>query len=108
MLEADSEGQQTVVAVAIAKLSEPALVARQRGHGSFAGTGKALSVAAGRLSYVHGLKACPITDTSSQEPANRLCTFQLRACSAERLPLLIVAHMLEIDTLDGCALPQLY
>ena len=49
--------QQTVVAVAIAKLNEAAMVAQQQHHGSFAGTGKALSVAAGRLSYTHSLKA---------------------------------------------------
>lgn len=55
-MEADTGLEQTVVAIAIAKLSEPAVVAAQTRHGSFAGTGKALSVAAGRLSYTHGLK----------------------------------------------------
>ena len=45
-----------MVAVAIAKLAEPAVVAQHMGGGSFVGTGKALSAAAGRLSYVHDLK----------------------------------------------------
>ena len=61
LLEGDIGLHQTVVAVAIAKLSEPAAVAQLKGHGSFAGTGKALSVAAGRLSYTHGLKVSPFT-----------------------------------------------
>lgn len=45
------------MAVAIAKLGEPAVVAQFGGSGSFIGTGRALSAAAGRLSYVYGLKA---------------------------------------------------
>ena len=46
-----------MVVVAIARLGEPAEVGRARDGGSFVGTGRALSAAAGRLSYVHGLKA---------------------------------------------------
>ena len=61
----DTGLEQTMVAIAIAKLSEPAVVAQQKGHGSFAGTGKALSVAAGRLSYTHGLKVHASISTSS-------------------------------------------
>ena len=57
LLDSDSDTHHTVVAVGIAKLSEPAVVTQQKSHGSFAGTGRALSVAAGRLSYIHGLKA---------------------------------------------------
>lgn len=56
MLESDQNGQLTVVAVGIAKLGEPAYIGSNKGGGPFVGTGKALSVAAGRLSYLHGLK----------------------------------------------------
>ena len=59
MLPQDTGSQQTVVAVAIAKLSEPAVVVAAPTGGSFGGTGKAASVAAGRLSYVYGLKVRP-------------------------------------------------
>ena len=62
LLPADDEGgggqggRRTAVAVAIAKLGEPAVVAGFTGGGSFVGTGRALSAAAGRLSYFYGLK----------------------------------------------------
>lgn len=59
MLPPDSSGEQTVVAVAIAKLSEPAVVVAAPIRGSFGGTGKAASAAAGRLSYTYGLKVLP-------------------------------------------------
>jgi acyl transferase domain-containing protein len=57
LLTPDAGGSKTAVAVAIAKLGEPAVVAQFAGGGSFIGTGRALSAAAGRLSYVYGLKA---------------------------------------------------
>lgn len=53
----DAGSSKTVVAVAIAKLGEPAVVAQFADGGSFVGTGRASSAAAGRLSYVYGLKA---------------------------------------------------
>jgi len=63
-----------VVAVAIARLGEPAEVARARDGGSFVGTGRALSAAAGRLSYVNGLKArmAMTIIITAREPAFRL------------------------------------
>lgn len=54
----DRDGGLTAVAVGIAKLGEPAVLATHKEASSFVGTGRALSAAAGRLSYVHGLKAC--------------------------------------------------
>lgn len=48
--------RKTAVVVAIAKLGEPAVVASYTGGGSFVGTGRAMSAAAGRLSYFYGLK----------------------------------------------------
>ncbi len=52
----DADGRLTAVAVGVAKLGEPAVLAAHVGASSFIGTGRALSVAAGRLSYIHGLK----------------------------------------------------
>lgn len=52
----DTDGGLTVVAVGIAKLGEPAVMASFKEASSFLGTGRALSAAAGRLSYVHELK----------------------------------------------------
>ena len=52
----DADGRLTAVAVGVAKLGEPALVSAHKDASSFVGTGRALSVAAGRLSYVHRLK----------------------------------------------------
>ena len=61
LLPADNGAtQKTVVAVAIAKLGEPAVVAAFSGGGSYVGTGRALSAAAGRLSYTYGLKVCSL------------------------------------------------
>ena len=58
LIGGDSDGGLTAVAVGIAKLGEPAVVSAHKEASSFVGTGWALSAAAGRLSYVHGLKAC--------------------------------------------------
>ena len=55
----DSSGGLTAVAVGIAKLGEPAVMAMQKEASSFVGTGRALSAAAGRLSYMHGLRVRP-------------------------------------------------
>jgi acyl transferase domain-containing protein len=57
----DNDSHQTAVAVGIAKLGEPALItvgtaAAVAGGSSFVGTGRALSAAAGRISYTYGLK----------------------------------------------------
>ena len=56
MAGGDADGRLTAVAVGVAKLGEPAVLATHVGASSFIGTGRALSVAAGRLSYIHGLK----------------------------------------------------
>jgi hypothetical protein len=65
LLMPDAGSSKTAVAVAIAKLGEPAVVAQFRGGGSFIGTGRALSAAAGRLSYVFGLKASALRGVGS-------------------------------------------
>ncbi|BDA51455.1 probable oleandomycin polyketide synthase, modules 5 and 6 [Coccomyxa sp. Obi] len=52
----DTYGRLTAVAVGVAKLGEPAVLAAHKDASSFIGTGRALSVAAGRISYIHGLK----------------------------------------------------
>ena len=58
MLPADTAGETTAVAVGIAKLGEPAIVLEASRHGGgFVASGRASSVAAGRLSYAYGLKA---------------------------------------------------
>ena len=54
----DADGAMTAVAVGIAKLGEAAVLATHKEASGFVGTGRALSAAAGRLSYVHGLKVC--------------------------------------------------
>ena len=57
----DTDGGLTAVAVGIAKLGEPAVMSgRREAASSFIGTGRALSVAAGRLSYTHNLKVCAV------------------------------------------------
>lgn len=64
-----SSGKQllkTAVVVGIAKLAEPAVVAAGNAAAvaagsSYVGTGRALSVAAGRLSYCYGLKGLAVT-----------------------------------------------
>ena len=58
LIGGDTDGGLTTVAVGIAKLGEPAVLAAHKEASSFVGTGRALSAAAGRLSYVHGLKVC--------------------------------------------------
>ena len=57
MLPPNTVGETTAVAVGIARLGEPAIVleASKQG-GGFVASGRASSVAAGRLSYVNGLK----------------------------------------------------
>lgn len=57
ILSGDAGGQLTAVAVGIAKLGEPAVVGASKLGGGFVASGRAPSVAAGRLSYVYGLKA---------------------------------------------------
>jgi len=57
MLLPDTGDSMTAVAVGIAKLGDPAVVlgAAKLG-GGFVASGRAPSVAAGRLSYIHGLR----------------------------------------------------
>ena len=60
LIGGDASVGLTAVAVGIAKLGEPAVVAAHKEASSYVGTGRALSVAAGRLSYTHALKVCCI------------------------------------------------
>ena len=82
MLPQDAGAQQTVVAVAIAKLSEPAVVVAAPVRGSFGGTGKAVSVAAGRLSYVYGLKV-GLPGAARWLQARQCCTGLLHPATAQ-------------------------
>jgi acyl transferase domain-containing protein len=57
---------QTAVAIGIARLGDPPLVAHNiaaavSSGSAYVGTGRALSAAAGRLSYVHGLRGPSVT-----------------------------------------------
>jgi len=54
---ADTDASLTVVAVGIARLGEAPATASHTGGRAFQGTGRALSAAAGRLSYIYDLKA---------------------------------------------------
>ena len=67
MLSTDTGSDMTAVAVGIAKLGDPAVVinASKAGGGGFVASGRAPSVAAGRLSYVHGLKVCALSPSSA-------------------------------------------
>ena len=74
LIRGDTDGGLTAVAVGIAKLGEPAVLATQKEASSFMGTGRALSAAAGRLSYVHGLKVPAVSsswESPEAEPGNR-------------------------------------
>ena len=63
LIGGDADGALTAVAVGIAKLGEAAVLAGHKETSSFLGTGRALSAAAGRLSYVHGLKVTLVSLT---------------------------------------------
>ena len=56
LLSTDTGSEMTAVAIGIAKLGDPAVVLNASKAGGFVASGRAPSVAAGRLSYVHGLK----------------------------------------------------
>ena len=57
MLLPDTGDSMTAVALGIAKLGDPAVVlGAAKSGGGFVASGRAPSVAAGRLSYIHGLK----------------------------------------------------
>ena len=57
MLVQDTGDSMTAVAIGIAKLGDPAVVlGAAKSGGGFVASGRAPSVAAGRLSYTHGLK----------------------------------------------------
>lgn len=59
----DSGRELTAVAIGIAKLGDPTVVLNAaKSGGGFVASGRAPSVAAGRLSYTHGLKVWPICD----------------------------------------------
>ena len=65
MLPADTSSSRTAVAIGIAKLGDPVVVLQASKHGGgFVASGKAPSVAAGRLSYVNGLKVRTSQSTS--------------------------------------------
>ena len=72
MLPPDAGTEQTVVAVAIAKLSEPAVVVAAPVRGSFMGTGKAASAAAGRLSLCLGAEGAALLG-AEREHAHMMC-----------------------------------
>ena len=78
LIGGDADGGLTAVAVGIAKLGEPAVLATHKEASSFVGTGRALSAAAGRLSYVHGLKVCCCLPAVCLPPvlARRYCITQ--------------------------------
>ena len=57
LVAADKGSHLTVVAVGIARIGEAPVVAMNAGGRAFQGTGRALSAAAGRLSYTYSLKA---------------------------------------------------
>ena len=83
LLPPDTPSSQTAVSVAIAKLGEPSVVAAGNAAAvaagsSFVGTGRALSAAAGRISYVYGLRG----------PSSERGPLRLWCCSPHcRLPL---------------------
>lgn len=60
LLPHEEDALMTSVAVGIAKLGEPPYVASSKGGAAFTASGRALSVAAGRLSFVYGLKVGPL------------------------------------------------
>ena len=59
LVSADKGASLTVVAVGMARIAEAPVVAAHTGGRAFQGTGRALSAAAGRLSYVYSLKVSP-------------------------------------------------
>ncbi len=59
LVSADKGASLTAVAVGTARIAEAPVVAAHTGGRAFQGTGRALSAAAGRLSYVYSLKASP-------------------------------------------------
>ena len=58
LVSADKGSNLTVEGVGIARIGEAPVVAMHAGGRAFQGTGRALSAAAGRLSYIYSLKAC--------------------------------------------------
>ena len=60
LLAPDGPSDLTAVAVGLAKLGDPAVLLKAaKSGGGFVASGKAPSVAAGRLSYIHALKVFP-------------------------------------------------
>ena len=60
LVQLDTGASSTAVAVGIAKLGEPAVVANYKDRSGFLASGRGLSVAAGRISYTYGLKVIPL------------------------------------------------
>ena len=99
----DLSGGLTAVAVGIAKLGEPAVVAMHKEASSFTGTGRALSAAAGRLSYMHGLRVRPTLASCPERGCLSLATIrspfknmvwytgQIASSDMHRLPVYIPA-----------------
>ena len=57
LLQPDGHKDMTAIAIGVAKLGEPAvLLEAAEAGGGFVASGRAPSVAAGRLSYIYGLK----------------------------------------------------
>lgn len=60
LVQPDMGASMTAVAVGIAKLGEPTVVANHKDRSGFLASGRGLSVAAGRISYTYGLKVIPL------------------------------------------------
>ena len=92
LIGGDADRGLTAVAVGIAKLGEPAVLATHKEASSFVGTGRALSAAAGRLSYVHGLKVCCCQPAACLPPVLARCPWYPRVLMpyGARPPLLVL------------------
>jgi hypothetical protein len=77
LLGGDSNGGLTAVAVGIAKLGEPAILTGRKEASSFVGTGRALSAAAGRLSYVHNLKVREVAGSGKEREKSTLTSARM-------------------------------
>lgn len=99
LIGGNSNGGLTAVAVGIAKLGEPAVLAAHKEASSFVGTGRALSAAAGRLSYVHGFKVCCCQPAACLPPILATCSCYTQAL----LPCVVRPHLLVLHI--ACVTP---
>lgn len=82
VLPRGEDTQATVVAVGIAKLGEPSYVAGSKVGTGFTATGRALSVAAGRLSFVYGLKVWALANDLMLIGLARLFVWRMDLCNS--------------------------